>query len=107
LLAELNVTRAARRLALSQPALSARLNRLRDIFADPLLVPAQRGMVPTQRALDLRGPLHNALEGLRQVVAEGAPFDAKTAVATVAVSASDYTQYAVLTPLILALRSEA
>jgi len=107
LLAELNVTRAARRLALSQPALSARLNRLRDIFADPLLVPAQRGMAPTQRALDLRGPLHDALEGLRQAVAEGAPFDPKTAVATVAVSASDYSQHAVLTPLILALRAEA
>ena len=80
---------------------------MRDIFADPLLAPAQRGMSPTQRALDRRGPLHDALERLRQVVIEGAPFDAKTSVATVAVSASDYTQYAVLAPLILALRSEA
>jgi len=107
LLAERNVTRAAQRLALSQPALSARLNRLRDIFGDPLLLPARRGMVPTQRALDLKGPLHDALEGLRQVVAEGASFDPSTAVATIAVAASDYVQYAVLTPLIAALRREA
>ena len=49
LMAERNVTRAARRLNLSQPALSARLARLREAFSDPLLVPAQRGMVLTQR----------------------------------------------------------
>ena len=107
LLDERNVTRAAWRLNLSQPALSARLNRLRHIFGDPLLLPAQRGMVPTQRALDLREPLHNALEGLRQVVAEGAPFDASTATATFTISASDYVQYSVLTPLIRVLRKEA
>ena len=53
LLAERNVTRAARRLNLSQPALSARLARLRDALGDPLLIPAQRGMVLTQRALEL------------------------------------------------------
>jgi DNA-binding transcriptional ArsR family regulator len=40
LLAERNVTKAASRLGLSQPALSAQLNRLRDLFEDPLLVPA-------------------------------------------------------------------
>jgi DNA-binding transcriptional LysR family regulator len=107
LLAERNVTRAARRLNLSQPALSARLNRLRAIFGDPLLLPAQRGMVPTQRALELQEPLHSALEGLRQVLAEGAPFDASTATATIAISGSDYVQHAVLGPLVLALREEA
>jgi len=47
LLAERNVTRAAKRLNLSQPALSARLMRLRQNLGDPLLVPAQRGMVLT------------------------------------------------------------
>lgn len=43
LLTELNVTKAAARLHLSQPAVSAQLNRLRTLFDDPLLVPARRG----------------------------------------------------------------
>ncbi|HEX7759664.1 MAG TPA: LysR family transcriptional regulator [Caulobacteraceae bacterium] len=107
LLAERNVSRAARRLNLSQPALSARLNRLRDIFGDPLLLPAQRGMVPTPRALELQEPLHAALDGLRQVIAQGAPFDASRAAATVAIAASDYVQVAVLMPLIRTLRDLA
>ena len=43
LLAEQNVTRAAERLGLSQPAVSAQLARLRYLLGDQLLVPAQRG----------------------------------------------------------------
>jgi hypothetical protein len=43
LLEECNVTRAAARLHLSQPALSAQLARLRLLFDDPLLVPAASG----------------------------------------------------------------
>ena len=39
LLSENNVTRAAQRLNLSQPSVSIQLARLRDIFADPLLLP--------------------------------------------------------------------
>lgn len=107
LLAERNVTRAARRLNLSQPALSAQLQRLRDLLGDPLLLPAQRGMTPTKRALELQAPLHEALEGVRAVLAAGADFDPATAELTVAVAASDYVQYALLMPLAFRLRREA
>jgi len=57
LLAEQNVTRAAARLHLSQPAVSAQLNRLRDLFDDHLFVPAQRGIIPTPKAIELREPI--------------------------------------------------
>lgn len=107
LLAERNVTRAARRLNLSQPALSARLARLRELLGDPLLVPGQRGMTLTQRALELMQPLHEALEGVRRVVEQGAPFNPETLRATVVIAASDYVQYALLARYSVALRAEA
>ncbi|MBA8879520.1 LysR family transcriptional regulator [Phyllobacterium myrsinacearum] len=107
LLAERNVTRAAKRLNLSQPALSARLTRLREILGDQLLLPVQRGMLPTQRALELQAPLHEALESVRRVVAEGASFEASTAQATITIAASDYVQYSVLLQLTAVLRTEA
>ncbi len=107
LLAERNVTRAARRLNLSQPALSARLARLRDALGDPLLIPSQRGMVLTQRALEMMQPLQEALEGVRRVVEQGAPFNPETLRATVVIAASDYVQYTLLAHYSVALRAEA
>ena len=50
LVAERSVTKAAARLNLSQPATSLLLNRLRVLFADPLLVRTAGGMRPTPRA---------------------------------------------------------
>ena len=107
LLAERNVTRAARRLNLSLPALSARLARLREALGDPLLIPARRGMVLTQRALELQHPLHEALEGVRRIIGERAPFDPATLQATLVIAASDYVQYALLARFSVALRAEA
>lgn len=77
LLDEANVTRAARRLKLSQPALSAQLARLRELFGDPLLLPAEtgRGMTLTARAVGLRDPLRGALRDLDRVVTHEPGFD--------------------------------
>jgi DNA-binding transcriptional LysR family regulator len=55
LLAEGSVARAAKRLSLSPSAMSRTLSRLRETVGDPLLVRAGRGLVPTPRALELRG----------------------------------------------------
>lgn len=49
LLEERNVTRAARRLGVTQSAVSHKLRRLREHFDDPLLVPGHRGSVLTER----------------------------------------------------------
>lgn len=54
LLAEGSVARAAKRLRLSQSAMSRALARLRETTGDPLLVRAGRGLVPTPRAIELR-----------------------------------------------------
>lgn len=50
---ELNVSRAAERLAISQPALSQRLNKLRSEIGDPLFVKTQRGLTSTPKAHEL------------------------------------------------------
>lgn len=55
LLAEGSVARAARRLRLSPSAMSRALARLRETTGDPLLVRAGRALVPTPRAIELRG----------------------------------------------------
>ncbi|WNG19619.1 LysR family transcriptional regulator [Cystobacter fuscus] len=81
LLEELNVTRAARRLNVSQPALSAQLGRLRELFKDPLLVPSEagRGMTPTPRALELKPALHQALLDLQSAVVSRVEFNPREA----------------------------
>ncbi len=64
LLAERHLTRAARRLGLSQPAASAALARLRRRLGDELFVRGPAGMQPTARAQALALPLASALQQL-------------------------------------------
>lgn len=104
LLSENNVTRAAQRLNLSQPSVSVQLARLREIFADPLLLPGPRGMQPTARADELRGPLRDALLALELAVAPVQPFDPATAAQTWRVAATDYMASAILLPVLNTLR---
>jgi DNA-binding transcriptional LysR family regulator len=107
LLAERNVTKAAARVHLSQPAVSAQLNRLRDMFDDPLLVPAHRGMTPTAKALELLGPLRQALDQLRNTLQTHREFSPAQATLTVTIACTDYIEAAVVMPLALALRQRA
>jgi DNA-binding transcriptional LysR family regulator len=97
LLAERSVSRAA--VHLSQPAASALLARLRELFGDPLLLRSARGMLPTPRALELLGPVRQVLEEIETIVRPRAAFDAARAVCTFTLSASDYVEYALLPTL--------
>jgi DNA-binding transcriptional LysR family regulator len=65
LLLEANVSRAAMRIGLSQPAASHALQRLRDLIGDPLLVRTGSRMELTPRAQALRGPLAQVLDQVR------------------------------------------
>ena len=107
LLAEQNVTKAAARLHLSQPAMSAQLARLRELFGDALLTPARRGMVPTAKALELREPLRMALDHARAVVGDHRVFEPAAASLTVSVACSDYLQTAIVKPLLRPLGARA
>jgi DNA-binding transcriptional LysR family regulator len=103
---ERNVTRAAERLRLSQPAVSAALNRLRNFFGDPLFVRMQRGILPTPRAVELA---HAAKAVLGQVegIIDARPFDPSHSEAVFRIGANDYAQLAVVVPLIRLLADVA
>lgn len=107
LLAERSVTRTAARLHLSQPAVSAQLSRLRDMFGDPLLVPAHRGMTPTAKALELLGPLRLALDDLRNTLHAHRDFSPARSRLAMTIACTDYVEAVVVLPLVLALRQRA
>src|SRR3954470_3925855 len=66
--AERNVTRAARRVGLTQSAMSHALKRLRAQLGDPLFHPTPGGMLPTAYAHEVAGPLGEALALVRRTV---------------------------------------
>jgi DNA-binding transcriptional LysR family regulator len=106
LLDERNVTRAAERLSLTQPAVSGMLTRLRESFDDQLFVRAQRGIVPTLRALELAGPVKQLLNDVESMLLPLA-FDPATANMTLRISSTDYALRAVVVPFLSALRQRA
>jgi len=107
LIAERSVTRAASRLGLSQPATSAQLARLRDLFGDPLLVSAGKQMTPTSRALELQEPLHQLLNDLTALVRQGQNFDPRHSEKTFRVMATDYMHRVVSLPTMSRLATVA
>lgn len=68
LLEERNVTRAAERLFVTQPAMSKTLSRLRNLFDDPLFTRSGRGLVPTPRAMEIAGVLPDLLNNVSTVL---------------------------------------
>ncbi|AMN39931.1 LysR family transcriptional regulator [Rhodoplanes sp. Z2-YC6860] len=77
LLAEGSVARAAHKLRLSPSAMSRALARLRDTMGDPLLVRAGRGLVPTPRALELRGRVGQLVQDADAVLSPTEALDIK------------------------------
>ncbi|MCJ0765555.1 LysR substrate-binding domain-containing protein [Variovorax terrae] len=96
LLAEKNITRAARRLNLSQPATSGVLARLRDYFGDALLIQVGRAMVPTPMAASLEGAVRDVLQRIQSTIAVQPAFDPATSTRHFRVIASDYPVSVVL-----------
>jgi DNA-binding transcriptional LysR family regulator len=73
-----NVGRAASALDLSPSAVSHGLGRLRRLLNDPLFLRTPRGVIPTDRALDLAPRIAEILQGVRGVIAGAKPFDPST-----------------------------
>jgi LysR family nod box-dependent transcriptional activator len=100
LLRERNVTRAGRLVALSQPAMSAALSRLRQLFGDPLLERVGREYRLTPLAMKLSEPLQHILTSIERTFDQSAPFEPATAQRTFKIAASDYVVCVILQPLL-------
>lgn len=107
LLAERNVTRAAERLSLGQPATSAALQRLRRLFGDPLLVRRGQSMELTPLAQSLAGPLREVLLRVEDLLSARTEFNPESDHRSFSVVASDYVALVLLRPLLARLDAVA
>ncbi len=107
LLDEGSVSGAARRLSLSQSAVSAALDRLRSMFADPLLVRTGNRMQPTPFARRLQGPIKTALASVSLALALPQKFDPARARLHARWGFSDYAGLLMLPKIYRVLEREA
>jgi DNA-binding transcriptional LysR family regulator len=89
-LAERSATKAARRLHVTQSAVSNALARLRVVLGDPLLVRSSRGLTPTPRARELEAGLSSLLGSLEALLGARAVFDPQTTTREFTVACADY-----------------
>lgn len=106
LLEEKNVTRAALRINLSQPATSRALARLRDMFQDPLLVKGTKGMILTARAHDIYQPLQHLLADIKAIVSPPS-IDPFTMQGEIIIGSRDYELATILPKTISQITTEA
>ncbi|WP_199188532.1 LysR family transcriptional regulator, partial [Haliangium sp. UPWRP_2] len=107
LLRERQVTRAARRVGLTQSAMSHALRRLRAIFDDPLFVRSPGGMLPTPRAAQLGEPLGRVLGELLRLTTKPAPFAPAQLAGRMALLTTEYLDVVLLPQLLSHLMKEA
>ncbi len=106
-LTDRSVSRAAIRLGMYQPAVSAALKRLRDLSGDPLLVRSGSGMVPTDAGLRMIEPAAAILRAAEVLFTDARGFDPRTATSTFRIAASDYLDPLFLPMLVAQIKSQA
>ncbi len=104
---ERNVSRAAEKLFLGQPAVSSALGRLRSLYNDPLFVRNGRSMEPTPRAFELEGLLRPALDTISAAIGQASVFNPATCRDTWRIGVSDDVELGLLPHLLRQLSIEA
>lgn len=106
-LTERSVSKAAIRLGMHQPAVSATLKRLRDFSGDPLLVRSGGGMVPTDAGLRMIEPAASILRAAEMLFSDARGFEPLSANHVFRVAASDYLDPRFLPQLVAQIKSQA
>lgn len=107
LLSERSVTAAARKLGISQPALSTQLARLRDLMGDEILVGNAHGMVPTPRAQAIQAPLRQLLQDMSELILAETGFNPATHIRRFHIAASDMALAAIMPTLLRVIGNSA
>ncbi len=107
LLEERHVTRAAERLDISQPAMSAALARLRALLGDQLLVRGPQGLALTPRAEALAGQLRPVMGGIERMVAPLPGFVPASSRRSFSLIGTDFVEYVLLPALAARLSRDA
>ncbi len=105
LMCEQHLSRAAQRLGMSQPAVSAALQRLRLTLKDELFVRSRQGMMPTPRARTLHPPLQQALAQISEALSGGDDFDPARSERQFRLLADSYLEITGLGQLLSTLRA--
>ncbi|WP_437974068.1 LysR family transcriptional regulator [Sorangium sp. So ce295] len=105
-LEERSATRAARRLGVTQSAVSNALARARELLGDPLLVRDGRGMAPTPAADELLPELAAAMGQLRSMIEHRRVFDPRSSTRELTLACADNSQIADVPPVAAALARE-
>ncbi len=106
-LTERSVSRAAIRLGMYQPAVSAALKRLRGLAGDPILVRSGAGLVPTDAGLRMLEPSASILRAAGMLFSDAKGFDPATAQVTFRLAASDYLDPLFLPQLVAQIKTQA
>ncbi len=106
LIEERNVTRAAERLFITQPAMSRTLTRLRELFEDPLFTRAARGLVPSPRTEALQTQLPELLLHIANIVSSDS-FDPATYKYTFHIAVLEQYGHSLFGQLMNEIREEA
>lgn len=107
LMEERNVTRAAERLGITQPALSNALARLRIMLRDPLFIRERYGIQPTQMALELAPVIASALASLDDVILGQQEFDPAQADRLITIAPNSYVEFVLVPAIVTRLREQA
>lgn len=107
LVEEGSVSNAAKRVGLSQPAMSASLARLRTLMDDPILIRTGRHSTPTSRAMEALTSLRPALKSINEIFDNNQSFKPNRSEALVRIAATDYGMSIVMPPLLRLLSLDA
>lgn len=106
-LTERSVSRAALRLGMYQPAVSAALKRLRELAGDPLLVRSGAGMVPTDAGLRMIEPSASILRAAEMLFSDARGFEPQASTHVFRVAAADYLDPQFLPQLVSQVKQQA